>query len=204
MSIKTACGLAAVAAFTLLATPAQADDWFVRAGIHTVNPKSDNGVLAGGALRADIGSDTRPTLAFGRWIDGRWAIELLAAAPFSHEVKLNGSKALDFKHLPPTLSLQYYFAEGSRFRPFVSAGINYTWTYDEDERGPLAGTSVKVDNSWGLAAQVGALWQINDRWSVVADYRWMDIDAEVRVDGARVGEVNVDPKVYGVYLNYGF
>lgn len=203
MKNKTAPALIAAALFAV-AGQASAADWFVRFGAHTVNPKSDNGTLAGGTLSADIGSDTRPTLAFGKWIDDSWAVEVLAAAPFSHEVKLNGTKALDFKHLPPTVSLQYYFAPGSSFRPFVSAGINYTWTYDEKETGPLAGTDVKIDNSWGLAAQVGALFKVNDAWSVVADVRWMDIDADVSVSGTNVGGVNVDPMVYGVYLNYDF
>lgn len=195
--------LAAALAVALVA-PAQAEGWFVRAGIHTVNPRSDNGSLAGGTLEADIDSDTRPTLAFGRFLDEHWALELLAAAPFTHEVELNGATALEFDHLPPTLSVQYYFAEGSRVRPFLGAGVNYTWTYGEEETGPLEGTSTKVDNSWGLAAQAGVRFAMNDRWSIVADYRWMDIDNEVRVDGVNVGEVHVDPSVYGVYVDYRF
>lgn len=203
MKIKTAPTLIAAALFAI-AGHASAADWFVRAGVHTVNPKSDNGTLAGGALQADIGSDTKPTLAFGKWLNDSWAVEVLAAAPFSHEVRLNGAKALDFKHLPPTVSLQYYFAPGAKFRPFVSAGINYTWTYGEDEKGPLAGTKVRIDNSWGLAAQVGFLARVNDSWSIVADARWMDIDADVSVNGSNVGAVHVDPLVYGVYLNYDF
>ena len=35
------------------------------------------------------------------------------------------------KHLPPTLSLQYYFTNKSRITPFVGAGINYTYFFDE-------------------------------------------------------------------------
>lgn len=191
----------------LLATAgtAVADDaWFVRAGVGHVDPKSDNGSLAGGTLDARIGSDLRPTLAIGRFLNDRWAVELLAALPFDHEVSLNGAKAADFKHLPPTLSLQYYFGEAGGFRPFVGAGLNYTWTYDQRETGPLAGTRLKIGNSVGAAAQAGFVAELTDTLHLVADVRWIDIDASVSVNSNRVGTVEVDPLVYGVSLGWRF
>ncbi|MBD8528144.1 OmpW/AlkL family protein [Pseudomarimonas arenosa] len=188
----------------LVSPSALAEDWFVRLGAHAVDPKSDNGTLAGGALQVDIGSDVRPTLVVGRFLDEHWALELLAAAPFEHEVKLNGDKALDFKHLPPTFSVQYYFGEAGSFRPFVGAGVNYTWTYDERESGALAGTRVGLENSWGLAAQLGFSAPLADRWQLIGDLRWIDIDAKVKVNGAEVGSVAVDPLVYGLYASYSF
>jgi outer membrane protein len=202
---NTSFHAAAVAACLMIAAaPVAAQDWFVRVGAHTVDPKSDNGRLAGGALRADIGSDTRPTLVVGRFLDDHWALELLAAAPFDHEVRLNGARAVDFKHLPPTFSLQYYFGEPGGFRPFVGAGVNYTWTYDERTRGPLDGTRVGIENSWGLAAQVGVSLAFGDGWELVGDLRYLDIDATVKVNGASVGEVAVDPRVYGLYVGRRF
>lgn len=184
---------------------ALADDaWFVRAGLHNVDPKSNNGSLAGGTLDARIGSDIKPTLAIGRFFDDNWAVELLAAAPFEHEVRLNGAKAADFKHLPPTLSVQYYFGQPGGFRPFVGAGINYTWTYDERETGPIAGTRLKLGNSVGAAAQLGFLTEISDTLHLVGDVRWVDINASVSVNRNRVGEVAVDPLVYGLYLGWRF
>lgn len=202
---NTSFHAAAAAALLLIgAGNACAQDWFGRLGAHTVNPTSDNGRLAGGALRADIGSDTKPTLVLGRFLDDNWAIELLAAVPFEHEVKLNGAAAVDFKHLPPTLSLQYYFGEAGGLRPFVGAGINYTWTYDERSRGPVAGTRIGIENSWGLAGQVGLSMAFGDGWELVGDLRYIDIDATVKVNGADVGEVAVDPRVYGLYIGRRF
>lgn len=193
--------------FGLLATASSAlanDAWFVRAGLHNVDPKSDNGTLAGGSLEARIGSDIKPTLAIGRFLDDNWAIELLAAAPFEHEVRLNGAKAADFKHLPPTLTVQYYFGEPGGFRPFVGAGLNYTWTYDERETGPIEGTRLKLGNSVGAAAHLGFVTELSDSLHLVGDVRWIDIDASVSVDRNRVGEVAVDPLVYGLYLGWRF
>lgn len=192
----------------LAAAPALAHaadgDWFARVGVHAVNPTSDNGTLAGGALRASIDTGVQPSLVVGRRLSPHWALELLAAAPFRHTVQLNGADALDFKHLPPTLSLQYIFAPDARVQPFVGVGLNYTLTFDEKETGPLTGTRTRVGNSFGLAAQLGLVFEIGRAWNVVADVRWANIDADVTVDGAAVGEVNVDPLVYGIALGWRF
>lgn len=184
--------------------PAQAEDWFVRAGLSYVAPKSNNGSLAGGALAADISSEAGLGLVIGRRFNPNLSLELLASAPFQHTVSLNGADAVDFKHLPPTLSLVYTFVPEARVNPFVGAGVNYTWTFDEREYGPLAGTRVKLGNSWGLAAQAGLAFKVNDRWDVVLDARWIDINADVRVEGVFVGEAEVDPMVFGLHLGYRF
>ena len=190
----------------IAAAPAQAQDqsWFFRAGAHVVDPQSGNGTLAGGTLEASIDSDVSATLVLGRQLDDHWAVELLASLPFKHTVSLDGADAVDFKHLPPTLTLQYYFLPEAKVNPFVGLGLNYTWTFDEEERGPLAGTGVKVGNSFGAAAHAGLEFDLGRRWNLVADVRWMDIDADVSVDGADVGEVSVDPLVYGLYLGWRF
>ena len=46
------------AGFAQVATP-----WVVRFGAHTVDPKSNNGSLAGGTLAARVSSDTKPTFS---------------------------------------------------------------------------------------------------------------------------------------------
>ena len=187
-----------------LALPAQAGDWYVRAGATHVDPKSDNGQLAGGALDADIDSQTGLGLIIGRRLNDNLSLELLAATPFEHTVSLNGADAVDFKHLPPTLSLVYGFNPEGKVNPFLGAGVNYTWTFSEREYGPLDGTEVKIDNSWGLAAQAGLAIDLSERWELVLDARWIDIDADVFVNGANVGGVAVDPMVFGLHLGYRF
>lgn len=195
---------AALAAVFAVPGLAHADDFFMRVGAHVVDPKSDSGSLAGGALKADIDSDWRPTLALGYFLNDHVALELLAALPFQHTVQLNGADAVDFKHLPPTFSVQYYFAPNARVNPFVGGGMNYTWTYDEKSKGPVDGARIGIENSWGLAAQAGLLFRINEQFDIAADVRWIDIDAKVKVDGGEVGKVTVDPLVYGLALNYRF
>lgn len=183
---------------------AHAQDWFVRAGASVVDPTNDNGTLAGGALNTDIKRQTALGFTFGYHYTPNWAVELLASTPFEHSVQLNGDTALDFKHLPPTLSLQYYFLPESRVNPFLGLGLNYTLTFDEKERGALAGTKVSIGDSFGIATQAGLVFKIADQWDVVADVRWIDIDASVKVNGTKVGTTNVDPLIFGLHLGYRF
>lgn len=203
---KFVAPLLTAAALTVVALPAQAEDWFVRVGPVMVSPKSDNGTLAGGALKTDIDSNTQLGLILGRHLTPNLAIELLAATPFSHTASLNGAKAVDFKHLPPTVSLQWYFNPEGRVNPFVGAGLNYTFVYDERPvgGGPVAGTKVGLDNSFGLAVQAGLQFKLSDKWDLVLDARWIDIESDVKVNGAEVGTAIVDPRVYGLTFGYRF
>ena len=196
---------ALAAALALAAGTAHAsDDWFFRAGATNVNPTSGNGTLAG-TLALDIDSHTTLGFTVGRYLTDNVAVEVLAAAPFSHTASLTGARSVDFKHLPPTVSLQYYFGNReSTVRPFLGGGVNFTWVYDETERGPVAGTRVDLDNSWGLAAQAGLLWNLSKTWHATADVRWIDIDADARLNGANIGTANVDPLVVSVMIGTSF
>jgi outer membrane protein len=45
---------------------------------------------------------------------------------------------------------------------------------------------------------------LSQKWLITADVRWMDIDSSVRVNGASVGTVHVDPWAFGVSAGYRF
>ncbi len=184
------------------AQSASAADWFVRGGLTNVNPKSNNGTVAGDA--ATIDSNTQLGLSFGYHINPNVAIEVLAATPFKHEVALDGTTVAEFKHLPPTFSVQYYFNPEGKVSPFVGAGLNYTLTFSEKEKAPLAGNNISIGNSFGLAAQAGLRFQVSESWDMTVDARWMDIDADVKLNGADIGTANVDPMVYSVMFGKRF
>ena len=133
--------LVALALAAPLAQAHTAGDIIVRAGAITVNPdadsssvKVDRGPLAGADLggKATMSSDTQLGLNFAYMLTDNWGIELLAASPFEHDVKIKGTalgaangKLGTLKHLPPTLSLVYYPLDAkSAFQPYVGAGIN--------------------------------------------------------------------------------
>lgn len=155
-------------------------DWTLGVGVHQVNPKSDNGTLAGGTLPLDIDSDAlRQADHHLRILPARQpGPEVLAALPFKHDIAVDGVGTVgSTKHLPPTVSLQYHFNSKGKVSPFLGAGLNYTTFFSEDTKGALAGTDLKLDDSWGLAAHVGMDIKVSERGAVRVDARWIDIDS---------------------------
>lgn len=181
----------------------EAGDWTLSVGAHVVNPASNNGSLAAGALEADVGSDWKPTITAEYFFTPNLGLEVLASLPFEHDVSLNGAKAGSTKHLPPTFTLQYHF-NGEKVSPFIGAGVNYTLFFDQQTTGPLDGTDLDLSNSWGLAAHAGLDFRLSDTASLRVDARWIDIDTDVSVDGADVGTVKIDPIVYGLAYVWKF
>ncbi|MCE7033548.1 outer membrane beta-barrel protein [Lysobacter sp. GX 14042] len=203
MKSRNLLAVAATLALVGLSSPALAQspgDWTLGVGVHAVEPKSDNGTLAG-TLRADVDEDIRPTITAEYFIGDNLGIEVLAAAPFKHDIRLDGAKAGETKHLPPVVSLQYHFNSQGRVSPFLGLGVNYTRFFEErsNPEGPLAGAGLKLDGSWGLAAHAGLDFRISDRSALRVDARWIDIETDVSVEGlGKVGSADLDPIVYGV------
>jgi outer membrane protein len=223
--------LFALALAAPLAYAHEAGDIILRAGAITVNPEADSssvkvdqGPLAGTNLggKATMSSDTQLGLNFAYMLDSHWGIELLAATPFEHDVKIKGTalpaangKLGSLKHLPPTLSVVYYPLDAKNaFQPYVGAGINYTWIYDEhvgSEASANGFSNFKADNSWGVAFQVGADYMLTDNILINAQVRYIDIDTTATVDNNAVApgtrakvDVDVDPFIYMVGLGYKF
>ncbi len=195
------------AALVLAASPAMAQskgDWTVAAGVHQVAPKSSNGTLAGG-LQVDVDSDIKPTITGEYFIADNLGIELLAALPFKHDININGlGRVGSTKHLPPVVSLQYHFNSTGKVSPFVGAGLNYTTFFSEETGGALAGSTLKLDDSWGLAAHAGLDFAIGSNGALRVDVRWIDIDSDVKLNGEKLGTVNIDPLAYGVAYVFKF
>ncbi|MBP6748697.1 MAG: OmpW family protein [Xanthomonadaceae bacterium] len=175
----------------------QAGEWTISVGAHQVNPKSDNGSLVGGALDVEVGSNVRPTITAEYFVRDNLGIEVLASWPFEHDINIKGlGNVGSTKHLPPTVTLQYHFGNGT-VKPFVGAGVNFTTFFSEDTTGALAGSDLSLGNSFGLAAHAGLDFEVSERGSIRVDARWIDIDTDVELDGADIGTVNIDPLVYG-------
>lgn len=173
-------------------------------GAHQVAPKSDNGTLTAtplGNLKMDVGNNARPTITAEYFIKDNLGVEVLAALPFQHDIDVAGvGKVGSTKHLPPTVSLQYHFGKG-KIRPFVGAGLNYTRFFSTKTEGAIAGTKLRLSDSWGLAGHVGVDFQVGAKGSIRVDYRKIDIDTKAKLNGANLGTrntVNIDPSVYGI------
>lgn len=117
--------LAALSALSIATMPAlaSAEDWLVKVGAHQVTPNSNNGSLAGGALKTDVDSDIQPTITVEYFFNKNVGVELLASTPFKHDFSINGTAAGSTKHLPPTLSLHYHFNPEDQLSPFLASGL---------------------------------------------------------------------------------
>ncbi|EKT4482330.1 outer membrane beta-barrel protein [Pseudomonas putida] len=213
-----------------LAAPAahayQAGDMILRAGAITTAPNESSGDLKFdgnkvSGTKATLDSDTQLGLTFAYMLTDHIGLELLAATPFKHTVGVKGlgggldGKLADIKQLPPTLSLQYYPMEpNSRFQPYAGVGINYTLFYDEDlssARKQQGFSNLKLQDSVGIAGQLGMDYMLTENLLVNASVWYVDIDTKASVNGpTALGysktkvDVDVDPWVYMVGLGYKF
>lgn len=193
-----------LAAGTLAAGPAlahEAGDILLKVGVTHVEPKSDNGRVANGAVKLDIDGSTRPSFTLTYMATRNIGIELLGAYPFKHTINAKGLGDIgSTQQLPPTLSLQWHFLPDAAFQPYVGVGLNYTTFFDTNSK--LGNLS--LDDSWGVAAQVGVDYKLNDRWFLNADLRYIDISSNVRLNGADIGKTRINPWVATVGVGYRF
>jgi outer membrane protein len=208
----------------------EAGDVLVRFGAANVSPNDDSstvtlngapaGALGGSAAEVGVEDDTQLGLTIAYMLTKNVGIELLAATPFRHDIYgntalKNSAVAIDkvgsTKHLPPTLSVQYYFDTGSALTPYVGVGLNYTTFFSEDTSsefdGAVGHSSMDLDDSWGLAGQLGVDYTINDNWMVNAAVWYIDIDTDATIDtplGKVEADVQIDPLVYMMGVGYKF
>ena len=146
-----------------------------------------------------------------------WGLELLAATPFSHDIDVNeiDAQAGETKHLPPTLTVQWY-PRGHKdgWQPYFGVGLNYTYFFDEEADSDLEGivgkADLDLDDSFGLSASAGVDIPFGENWMFNAGVWYIDIDTTAEVtlreaDNAKVKfDVDIDPWVYNIGIAYKF
>lgn len=195
-------GLATLIATPMTAMAYEAGDFIVRAGATQVQPKDDYDPDGVGPNRnAQLG------LNLVYMATDNIGVELLAATPFKHDIQIEGAGGTvtdigSTKHLPPTISLQYYIKNSTIVTPYFGAGVNYTVFFDEKIDGI---GDIELENSWGLAVQAGVDIALADNVGINFDIRQIDIDTEVEDNSAVDGiDVNIDPVVYSVTAFFKF
>jgi outer membrane protein len=203
---------ATIAALTAATAPAQAleqGDWIARVGVSQVKPDTDSDLTPIGGGQVDVDDGTSLSINVGYMLTSNIAIDVLAAWPFTHDI--NGAGALaaagklaETDHLPPTVSLQYHFQPKASIRPYVGAGINYTKFFSIKETAALGGAKLTLDDSWGLAAQLGVDFDITDKWFGNLDVRYIQIETEANSTVTGAFDVAIDPWVVGLHIGTTF
>jgi len=215
LSLTAAAFLSTAAAMPAAAY--EAGDWIVRIGGSNIAPKQDNGDILGLGITVD--DDSTLSITGEYMVSPVFGIELLASTPFEHDVSVAGIQVSTVKHLPPTLSLNYHFDTGMDLKPYVGVGLNYTTFFSEKNTqgfvaldGALGGSTpvagdpkLTLDDSFGIALQAGVDLMVNESTSINVGVRWIDIDADILLNGADTGvSAEIDPLVYTLSIGYKF
>ncbi|WP_432455153.1 MULTISPECIES: outer membrane protein OmpW [unclassified Agarivorans] len=212
---KTLCAIAVVAAFSSSNVLAhEKGDFFVRAGVASVIPNDSSDGILGTSSQLAVNSDTQLGLNLDYMMSDNVGIELLAATPFSHEIStdLGGLGNIGkTKHLPPTLMAEYYFGDSqSAWRPYIGAGVNYTTFFDSsfNSTGTNAGLSdLSLDDSWGLAANIGVDYKLNENWFLNASIWYANIETTAHYKAgteSKSTDVKINPVVVMLSGGYKF
>lgn len=194
-----AASLLALGSTAALAETSAESPWmmYIRAVHLSPADESSGPVGAGNAIHVE--SKTIPDISFRYSFTKNIAAELLLTVPQKHTVTLNGADVGTFKHLPPTLFAQYHFTPDSDFRPYVGAGINYTLITDDH----LVNDTAKLDDdSVGAAMQIGFDYKVGANSYISVDLKKIHIESDLKIGGAKVATVKVNPVLFGI--GYGF
>ncbi|MFV1917925.1 OmpW family outer membrane protein [Sphingomonas sp. MJ1 (PH-R8)] len=114
--------------------------------------------------------------------------------------------------LPPTLTAQYHLNPTGTVRPYVGAGVNYTIFWNEKASGSLEDavgeTRVKMDDSFGWAAQAGVDIDLTPKVFLNLDVKYIDIDTTAKLyttaAGRQTVKLSLDPLVFGIGIGTRF
>ena len=180
---------------------------FAVVGGFAMSEPTSNPSIAGARTQVDGG--TAATLSASYYINDNFAVEAWGAADkFDHRLRnAQGGKLGTVEAQPYAVSAQYHFGTSDRIvRPFVGLGY-YEANYDGENAEPtgaLAGQRIGVDTAKGPMATAGMDVALSPTWFARADVRYMHGDSDVRLNGTKVGDAELNPVVLGLGLGARF
>lgn len=173
-----------------------ADDgsWMVRVRALDVSPNASS---SPSGLDADPNATMEVDIT--KFLTPNIAAELILATT-THTVTAGTSSLGSASLLPPTLTVQYHFMPSAQVRPYVGAGINYTFFYQQS--GDLAPFDLK--NSFGLAGQAGLDYMLGKNAFINLDLKYIQLKTEVISGGAKLYDLTLNPWLIGMGAGYRF
>ena len=182
-----------------------AGKWLIGLKVLNLDPDVESATSIGG--EATVDDDTVPELDIRYFITDNIAIEAILGTT-EHNVAavgtaLGNANLGTVKVLPPTFTLQYHFNSESRFLPYIGAGINYTFFYD-DNPGDAVGISYKDD--FGFALNIGFDYVINENNYFNIDIKKYTLSTDTVVDAgdAGIATASVDLDPLAISIGYGW
>lgn len=156
-----------------------------------------------GGVRTNVDGGGAPTLSASWYINDNFAIEAWGAADkLGQRVNTGGGKIGSVDSQPVALSGQYHFRGADTIvRPFVGLGY-YEANYSNETLS--SGNRLGIENAKGAMATAGVDLNINPTWFARADVRYMQGKPDVKLDGVKVGEAELNPVTIGIGLGARF
>jgi outer membrane protein len=188
--------------------------WMIRGrvlGVVTRDAGHVDQVLGSGLSTSDT---VVPELDISYFFTPNIAVELILGVTRHRVTGTDAIAGLDVGKawlLPPTLTLQYHFTNFGAFKPYVGAGVNYTWFFDQKAAGAAAGVGVTDSHLHSAAApvvQFGFDYMIDQHWGWNVDVKklWLRPSWSGTLNGTTpiTGKVNLDPWLIGTGITYKF
>lgn len=156
-----------------------------------------------GGVRTNVDGGGAPTLSASYFINDNIAIEAWGAADkLGQRINTGGGKIGSVDSQPIALSGQYHFRDADTIvRPFVGLGY-YESNYSNETL--TGGSRLGIENAKGAMATAGVDLNINPTWFARADVRYMQGKPDVKLDGVKVGEAELNPVTVGVGIGARF
>lgn len=190
-----AAALLALLSSAAMAQTVSPGPWLVRARAVHLESANDDAT----PLSLSINNKWLPELDISYFFSPNVAVELVLTVPQKHTLRAGSTTIGDFKHLPPSLTMQYHFPQAG-FTPYLGAGINYTRLSAVNLP---AGVDVKR-NSFGPVLQVGVDIPVGKNLYLNFDLKKAYIKTDVSLNGAGLGSFKINPLLVGVGLGWRF
>ncbi|MGO4393529.1 OmpW family protein [Variovorax sp. M-6] len=188
-------------------------NWLVRARAVRIDTANKSDPIPSLAVPADaitVNDKTIPEVDITYFFTPNIAAELVLTVPQKQTVTVQQSALggpVDigtFKHLPPTLMVQYHFRPTATVRPYVGAGLNYTRISSVRLAVPTVGRLDLDSNSFGLAVGGGVDIALAKNVFLNFDVKKVQIRSDVSHLGQTLSTVKIDPWLFGVGVGYRF
>ena len=209
-------------------------------GVVRIYPRSSSGPLTVrqvGAMEVDLpqvgsGVESLPANTLTATVEApltaHVGVELALGFPPTHDLRGTGSLESvgvigEGQQWSPAVLLKYHFGEpGATLRPYVGAGVDYTFfrktkitndAFTAANYGPNATTRVSVNPSWNPLAIAGLDWRLDGRWTIGASLAYAPLKARIETvaDNTALGvpirvttDIHNHTLVGGVNLAYRF
>lgn len=225
----TAAATAAALAMCCAAQADEAADNTIRIGYAKVRFDLQSGDLSGppGTTPPGLRIDSRNlevfAISYERRLSANWAAQFQAGVPPTLTAVGAGAAApvgtvAKARIWFPTAMLRYTFGGFSVLRPYVAAGVTYTF-FTEQQVTPAytvalqgSGSAIKLGSSWGPYARAGFEYPIDRQWCVNLEYSSFRLKSSATIDTQTPGFGNITrhvdfkdaPRILGITIGYRF